>query len=350
MHTEVTEWTRNLSNNQYPHEVHKENTKECERTIEIKENEHTLPAYSFSINILDSSNLLHNQSESSNDHNNNTKKKDKYDDTTVNVCIYCGRQLKNQGGMRKHMNSCKMRPHKIIDVKVPALDTTALESSVWGSHNESDFKQIINSAYEEIVHWRKNIFLLPSVASGKQFITETTKMIDLWANKAPVFRDILMIMPSLLLQKPSYKSTSKEHSACLLRRLQSWEIGDFDQLIDQIQSKLTVWRNNQQSPEGFAKYFAQLMLAGKVTAAVKLLDKSQPSGILNMNKETLSELKEKHLAAKPLNPTVMLGGEIPFVDPITFHNINEETILKAAFEQKEQQVLLDLMLMVGDEF
>ena len=94
-----------------------------------------------------------------------------------------------------------------------ALDTTALQSSVWGSHNESDFKQIINSAYEEIVHWRKNIFLFPSGASGKQFITETTRMIDLWTNKAPVFRDIamkiLMIMPSLLLQKPSYKSTSK---------------------------------------------------------------------------------------------------------------------------------------------
>ena len=77
-----------------------------------------------------------------------------------------------------------------------------------------------------------------------------------------------------------------------MRRLQSWEIGDFDQLIREgraIQSKLTVWRNNQQSPEAFAKSFAKLMLAGKVTAAVKLLDKSQPSGILNMNKETLSE-------------------------------------------------------------
>ena len=91
----------------------------------------------------------------------------------------------------------------------------------------------------------------PSGASGKQFITETTRMIDLWTNKAPVFLDIamkiLMIMPSLLLQKPSYKSTSKEHSACLMRRLQSWEIGDFDQLIREgraIQSKLTMWRNN----------------------------------------------------------------------------------------------------------
>ena len=85
------------------------------------------------------------------------------------VFSYCGRKLKNQGGMKKRMNSCKMGPHKIIDVKAPtvALDTTALQSSVWGSHNENDFKQIINSTYEEIVHWRKNIFLLPSGASGK---------------------------------------------------------------------------------------------------------------------------------------------------------------------------------------
>ena len=101
-----------------------------------------------------------------------------------------------------------------------------------------------------------------------------------------------------------------------------------------IQSKLTMSRNNQQSPEGFAKIFAKLMLAGEVTATVKLLEKSQPSGILNMNKETLSELKEKHPAAKPLNPTVMLGGEIPLVDPIIFQTINEETILKAALLTK----------------
>ena len=87
-----------------------------------------------------------------------------------------------------------MRPRKIIDVKAQtvALNSTALQSSVWGSHNESDFKQIIISGYEEIVHWRKNIFLLPSGASGKQFITETTRMIDLWTNKAPVFRDIAL--------------------------------------------------------------------------------------------------------------------------------------------------------------
>ena len=127
MLTEVTaEWTAEPIQQPISTSSTQENTKECERTIEIKENEHTLPGYSFSINILASSNLLHNQSESSNDHNNNTKKKDKYDDTTINVCIYCGRQFKNQGGMKKHMNSCKMRPHKIIDVKVP---TVALDGS-----------------------------------------------------------------------------------------------------------------------------------------------------------------------------------------------------------------------------
>ena len=38
-------------------------------------------------------------------------------------------------------------------------------------------------------------------------------------------------MPALLLQKPTFKSTAKEHSQCLSRRLAQWELGKFDELL-----------------------------------------------------------------------------------------------------------------------
>ena len=38
---------------------------------------------------------------------------------------------------------------------------------IWGCHTEADLKQIVDATYEEIVHWRKNLFLIPSGSAGK---------------------------------------------------------------------------------------------------------------------------------------------------------------------------------------
>ena len=63
------------------------------------------------------------------------------------------------------------------------------------------------------------------------------KFINYWKDKSHVFKDIalkiLLVMPTLLLQKPSYKSKSKNHSAYVARRLDSWERGDFDALMNE---------------------------------------------------------------------------------------------------------------------
>ena len=136
--------------------------------------------------------------------------------------------------------------------------------------------------------------------------------------------------------KATYKSKAKEHSACLTRRLLSWEIGDIDSLIREgraIQSKLQTNRK-PQTQEAIAKSFAKLMLSGKVNAAIRLLDKTQPSALLEMNEDTLNDLKEKHPDAKLPDQSVMIEAEAPFGDPIIFNNIDESTISKAALRTK----------------
>jgi hypothetical protein len=72
-----------------------------------------------------------------------------------------------------------------------------------------------------------------------------SKLFEYWNQDAVNFKDIalkvIMVMPALLLQKPTFKSTSKEHSQCLTRRLKQWEAGDFDGLLCEtrtIQGKL----------------------------------------------------------------------------------------------------------------
>ena len=211
------------------------------------------------------------------------------------------------------------------------------EISIWGNHTQADVEQIFTATYDEIVHWRKNIFLPPSGSAGKKFISEKTKFINFWNDESPHFYNIAikiaMTMPALLLQKPSYKSTSKQHSACLARRLLLWEQGDFDSLLKEgrsIQSKIQTNLNDQFSTERIAKTFANLMMQGKVTSAIKMLDKSKCGGVLPLNNDTLSALKQKHPDAQPSNSEVLLDGELPFFDPIVFSTIDESTIMKAA--------------------
>jgi membrane-associated PAP2 superfamily phosphatase len=72
--------------------------------------------------------------------------------------------------------------------------------------------------------------MLPSGAVGKKFVSETTKWIEYWNHDVVNFEDIalyvLMVMPALLLQKPTFKSTSKEHSIAVpnkaLEAMGSW--------------------------------------------------------------------------------------------------------------------------------
>ena len=92
----------------------------------------------------------------------------------------------------------------------------------WGRYDSCQFEENLSLVYEKIVCWKKNLLLLPSGRAGKQFIEETTKLMNEQLHdsslKDTAFNAI-MIMPSLLLQKPSQKSKSREHLKALERRM-----------------------------------------------------------------------------------------------------------------------------------
>ena len=47
-------------------------------------------------------------------------------------------------------------------------------TSSWGGLFGKEFTIAINEAYAPVVHWRPNLFKVPSGASGKQFVAEFT--------------------------------------------------------------------------------------------------------------------------------------------------------------------------------
>jgi hypothetical protein len=78
--------------------------------------------------------------------------------------------------------------------------TSSPSLSMGNSYTKQDLHVIINAIYDEIVFWRRNLFMLPSGAVGKKFVSETTKWIEYWNHDAVNFKDIalnvLMVMPS----------------------------------------------------------------------------------------------------------------------------------------------------------
>ena len=82
-----------------------------------------------------------------------------------------------------------------------------------------------------------------------------------------------MIMPALLLQKPSTNSNSRDHQEALKRRLALWQKGDMCQLLKEVELIQKRLKDGTPSQQIYAisKRFSALMKCGRTNAAIKLL-------------------------------------------------------------------------------
>ena len=169
----------------------------------------------------------------------------------------------------------------------------------WGRYDSYKFEGNMSLVYEKIIYWENNLLMLPSGSAGKQFIEETTKLMNEWLYGSPLkdtaFKAIL-IMPRLLLQKPSKKSKSREHLKALERCMDLWTSGE---ILDLLHEEETIQKNLRPSntPSTVAKIskkFTREMHKGNVTNAMKQLTDNMQNGILPLNQKTLNQLKQKH--------------------------------------------------------
>ena len=202
-----------------------------------------------------------------------------------------------------------------------------------------NLKKNVTFVYEKIVYWKKNLFLLPTGKAGQCFIDEITRILDAWVNGSPVkhiaFKAV-MIMPSLLLQKPSKDSKSKDHTKALVRRFKLWTEGHLHELLKEcetIQSSL----KSTQKPKTIAqlsKKFAEQMQRGNVNSAIKLITNNMQNGILPLDKNTLNLLKQKHPEPAASTEEVLLPDKPETAHEIKYENINAESVRKAALKTR----------------
>ena len=200
------------------------------------------------------------------------------------------------------------------------------------------FEKLICNAYDEVIFWRKNLFMLPSGKASKQFIRELTFWIEQYNKNTHlhgISLKVFMLLPGLLMQKPSKQSKAKEHNIKLNERLQLWTEGNIEALLKEgriIQKRLI--SSKKRSHEATSRIFAKLMLQGNVSAAIKLLSEDSESGILPADDKTITELKLKHPDPTNILSHSLLQGPIEQVPSTYFECINEDVIKNATRQTK----------------
>ena len=210
---------------------------------------------------------------------------------------------------------------------------------IWGKYKDHKFEKNLSQVYETVVFWKKNLFLLPSGKAGKKFTGEVSRLISEWLPDSPL-KDIsfkaIMVMPSLLLQKPSQKSKSKAHLRALERRLELWESVEVIELLkegDTIQKNMKA-TNKTVPSNAISKKFTREMRKGNVQNAMKLLTNNMKNGVLPLNKKTLEQLKQKHPQRRDADPEIMLPDKPGEIHPIKFDSTDAENVRKEALKTR----------------
>ena len=177
--------------------------------------------------------------------------------------------------------------------------------------------------------------MTPNGSSGKSFCREISRLLIAWIEESPlktISLKAIHIMPALLLQKPSKNSKAKDHTEALTRRLNLWQKGEFIKLLEEaetIQSRLPK-PTGKKDIATISRQFKDQMQKGNINGAIKVLTNNMAGGVLPLNEETLTALKQKHPEASGVVEETLLQGPIKPIHPIVFDIIDENLILKAA--------------------
>ena len=146
-----------------------------------------------------------------------------------------------------------------------------------------------------------------------------------------------MILPALLLQRPSPKSRSKDHTKFLQERLAKWKEGAFDELLEEcrtIQARLTNrhWAKGESGRT--ASTFEKLVSEGNIKAATRMITEQGSSGPIPLShlqsdgRTTKDHLHDKHPDPNPISSEALYEGPVrsSLNHPVIFTAITAETI------------------------
>jgi hypothetical protein len=208
----------------------------------------------------------------------------------------------------------------------------------WGKMTgEETIRDCVTKTYEEIIKWKKNVFLLPRGKAGQEFIKELTRLLYLFINDTQWSRvglSLVHIFLPLVLQKPSRRSKARDNAKYLEKRLQLWHDGKIEDLLAEgreIQKRLE--EHIQKKKENKTQAFCRLMLHGKVGQAMKYINNEDVTKGVHTLNETIKELlQEKHPKAREAAAEILLPESAPTPHPVIYEEIDATKVHTAALK------------------
>lgn len=208
----------------------------------------------------------------------------------------------------------------------------------WGDVDATTLIERIDNAYQQIVHWKPNLFKIPSGNSGSLFVSTLTSLISAYADGTAlecIALKAAMSMPALLLQRPHHRSKNADHISLLRNRLAKWNCEDIDSLVHEgqtIQSRLPL-RQSRLKETSPALHFAHLMESGNVKAALRLITDKPNAGLLPLNsiqpdgRTVKDHLLDKHpTRAEPSATAILETNIVHDPHPVMFDAIDGDLI------------------------
>ena len=237
-------------------------------------------------------------------------------------------------------------PHSAtVSPPTPPLPLLQPLNFLWGPISGQDAFDAINSIYEEAIHWKPNLFLVPFGSAGTSFGNEMARLFQAFADGSCLERismKAITLLQVLLLQKPSKKSKTKDHVNHLKRRLVLWNNGQFTELADEVRSiqKRLISNLGNGLNKVDSHIFKSLMAQGKVKSALRYLSHNDNCGVLGLDDTipgsdgltTRDVLHNKHPPASPASPESLIAEPDPpqNINPIVYCNLDSACILNAA--------------------
>lgn len=123
-----------------------------------------------------------------------------------------------------------------LDPIVPPLTPSETPKFTWGDRDAPTVMKTLSDIFLEVVHWRKNCFMVPFGKQGKLFVLELARLFRAFGEDdalEPVALKAAFVALILMLQKPHSKSKNADHNTCLKRRLELWMNRQFEEVLDE---------------------------------------------------------------------------------------------------------------------
>ena len=147
------------------------------------------------------------------------------------LCSSCNKSYRTQRGLNQHRAkslSCKtsqsvddehlskVNEQQLVNTDpIEQIPPVVVENEkvlyTWGKYRDIEFEENVSFAYEQIVYWKKNLFLLPTGKAGRHFIDEVTRLINAWVEESPLKRISIRVFCSKNHQRQVSQKITLKH-------------------------------------------------------------------------------------------------------------------------------------------